>query len=285
MVSRFLAATLVACLLTGSSYAGLQSAIESSLEAARVSGVIGAVLNEPPEGALFVDPLRSTRAGAVHRNGPELIYDSTTGNVQIIAPPMLGPADEFGQRLSLAPTKATFYFGGERGAHRGDFPGSVAFVRHHRIFFVLEDGIPLALIPSFWAQSMVYEPNSFNGPYQLRINSPTSLFSGFEFSIPGLLKDELSTELFTLPPIVDIPAVELYALRVPLGVGSGNYQPLPEISVVIDYVATSYSLLSNYAPHSYRLLAQVNIIPEPANIAIFATGVLALLQRRSRSAR
>jgi hypothetical protein len=283
MVFRFLTAAYAVCLLSSPSMAGLQSAMEALLQGERVAGVLGAWLNESPDGALFVNPLKSTRAEVIYRVGPEFNYDSTTGDVEIIAPPMLGPADEFGQRLSLAPTKATFYFGGEIGAHRGDVPGEVGITSHLRMSYLPQGGTPLSLLPSFWSFSAIYEINRFGGPQQLRIDRPTSFFSGFEFSIPGLLKSELSSEIFATPPIIQVPAIELHTLRVPLGVGGGYYQPLPEISVVIDYVATSAdSALGASSPHSYRLLAQVNIIPEPTSAVLLAAGILTLPRRRSR---
>ncbi len=105
---RKLAGTVVlVCLMVASAQAGLQSALAQAIRVVQIRPF--PILRRPtpiqlaPEEALFIDPIASTLGDGVFREGPEFDYNPATGSVSIFAPPMLGPADEFGIRPQYSP--------------------------------------------------------------------------------------------------------------------------------------------------------------------------------------
>lgn len=108
----FAPVVLVVCALANSAECGLQSALTVALTPLRIPtsqigfGVPLIPLEgsyDSPAGSLFIDPVDSTFGAPAYRSGPSFTYDPATGGVSLSAPPMLGPADEFGVRQTYSP--------------------------------------------------------------------------------------------------------------------------------------------------------------------------------------
>jgi hypothetical protein len=77
----------------------------------------------------FVDPVNSTWTQPAYLSGPSATYDAATGGLSIFAPPLLGPADEFGNRQHYSATSITVAVG-DRIAADATIPRVVSYRRN-----------------------------------------------------------------------------------------------------------------------------------------------------------
>lgn len=220
-------------------------------------------LGDAPAGAQFLDPVLSTFEDSVYRAGPVLLYDPVTGAATVEAPPMLGPADGFGQRSLYSPYSVTLLF---------DTPVPV--------------GTPL---PSGTLYEMSYEGTgpAFTpmGPDVAGLESEVghshvmvhlgalNSFGGADLAFDDWLLPDLDPEMFDTPPS------ELADGFLRLSAASPLNSVLPPVGAVVQYRYES-GLLG--APLEMDLMASITIIPEPITRALAPWVFLAIMLVRLR---
>lgn len=276
MYQRFFAATLVAGLLANGASASLQNALSASL---RLPAFIDP--NPWPVEAtelgdvLFADPANSTLDAPAYGPGPELRYNSATGDVTISAPPMLGTADEFGQRSKYSPVEITLHHSEHQGPNPR-FPSSTIYSRN-----------PLSTDdePSFVAS----DPSGlslYSQADSLQIHGVTSYrrdgWGGVVVTLDEWLSPLLAEGLFEP---ADAPVIED-----PYYYGYRAYAPLAQIEAIITYEenADFYGYPGNQhlqlraaAVINDQADTQESPVPEPSTLAA-ALLVFTILATRYR---
>ncbi len=272
MVYRSSIATLLVVLSASSVSAGLQSALSASLRLpAFIDPFEWPIEASELDDALFVDPVASTFDEPAYGNGPELRYNSATGDVEISAPPMLGPADEFGQRSRYTPTQITFYDSG----HRSGDPRLPAVTIH------LRNALEGEGLPSF-VESPTGGLTLYAQDQSVQISSlDRSGWGGAAVEMDEWLSPLLAEELFVpSPPPVATDPYHYHHRR---------YEPLAEIEAIVDYenFTDRYSLshLRSLRIRAARALeiesdAQELPVPEPSGLAVVFLASGTLLARR-----
>ncbi|MEN1679313.1 MAG: hypothetical protein AAGJ46_06940 [Planctomycetota bacterium] len=278
-----IAAPVLVSMLAPAASAGLVSTAELSVAAAAtVSPPItllrlptaplwGSPPDEIPEGAVFVDLVASTRGRAVFRGRPSLSYNPGNGDLVVEAPPMFGPADEFGQRWMFSPARVYLMF----GDHLGTTPEMPALTYYARDLTNPTD----ATRSSFQAG----DPTGFDMEMRRDYVEIDPLAggeqSGLRVVLRGWLTPGLGRGAFETPVEVDPPAVSLTSLS--------TDQPgfsLPEVSVLVQYSGNSfYGLNFVYLGRSGSLfLAEPVSVPAPHTVPLAGLAVAALACRRWR---
>ncbi len=313
MIGRYLLAIALLTLASSDSVAGLQSAMETALSDLQVAqlpinpnarvlslGVQGGPfyfwgrLSDLPEGAQFVDPIATTTTEAVYREGPELTYDPTTGDVTLFAPPLLGLPDVFGRRDAIMPTGLTLFFqSGERGDSPGlphmtvyAYPGygfsidarlTPTLNRPEQAFTAYESNDPFFPLPRPYAYSsyrdhLEIEPQLNQGILGF------SEFLGVEFEIPGMLASGLEEESFAVirenPTITTPDGLVLIDLRL-----NPN---LPSVGALVDYGGGSVPIPFPLLDGGYTFLATTTMVPEPMALAYALLACCGFVCRRDR---
>jgi len=317
MIRKLVLGILLACLMVTSVQAGLQSALTEALvghehEAGPVlsiplgiervrspgplvvfSGVltpaisaISAPLPPIPAGALFIDPIASTRGEGVFREGPDFHYDSTTGGVTVFAPPMLGPADEFGVRREYSPTSVRVV-GRDFFAAAPTIPQLTRYVRGTPDFSLygwyplsLDDGNPPFVIDE---QSDDFSLLHSFEAILVQVSSGRRIFSGAEVDFASLLAPELEASFFAADEGSVLPnSIWPYLPEVE--------GALPGIHFVVDYYNSNFLNVGVGSPRGYSLLAvpQAGLfsnatVPEPSSILLAVFPLIALLTLRRGS--
>jgi hypothetical protein len=279
----FMVGMLLACFLATSAEAGLRNALTTSLIGLQATNLLYPIQPIPalPEGALFIDPIASTRGNGVFREGPAFEYDPTTGGVTVFAPPMLGPADEFGSRQQYSP-QSIRVVGGDSLAEAPSIPQVTKYRRNY-----LESSWynwPPPQVDDDDPSFVVDEQADF---FNLAISSNSIAVSNFgisghfgiEVDFPSLLVADLESEAFDADTGSPLPnSIWPYLPNV-----TGA---LPDIHFVIDY-QTNYSISQYLNAYQYSLLAvhqtglvgfDQSAIPEPncmilAFLALIAHGI------------
>jgi len=235
-----------------------------------------------PEGALFIDPTKSTRGEGVFREGPDFEYNSTTGSLTVFAPPLLGPADEFGIRQQYSPNSISI-FGRDFFSDTPSIP-EVTKYRRNEPGFSRIGGHTLPLDdedPSFVLDGNSDSFSLFTSPENIRVNVGFSRgLAGAEVSFSSLLLPGLDAEIFEAEEGDVLPnSIWPYLPRVE--------RALPEIHFVIGYTSVDLRVRS---PGRYSLLAVPQAalfqdsqaaVPEPSTflLACFAVAGLLFLRR------
>ncbi len=286
MVRKLVLALVLACLMMSSVQAGLQSALTTPLVGIRIPGIRVSDSYPPiPEGALFIDPVLSTRGEGVFREGPDFTYDATTGGVTVFAPPMLGPADEFGVRMSYSPVSIQVV-GNDFFADAPTIPQLTKYVREtaeysrynsHPLPFDDDD-------PSFVIDEL-------GGNFSLHISSEAiqvyvstvRIFSGAEVDFANLLAPGLEAETFDADEGDILPnSIWPYSPQIE--------DSLPEVHFLVEYnvLRPFLGYYRSNLPDSYSLLAvpQAGLfgdqtsVPEPSSILLAAFSLIVLLTSR-----
>ncbi len=274
-----LAVVVSMSLLANSSNAGLVSAL-------RLANIgLGIQIPNPPvpEGALFLDPIESTRGNGVFREGPDFQYDPSTGGISIFAPPMLGPADEFGFRNQYSPNSLRI-FGND---YLSEFPTIPQLTKYRRgeVEYSSRFG---AQVP-FDDEDPSFVIDDDNENFSLNFSSASILvnvgfgygLSGVEVSFSRLLMPDLDAELFEAEDNLILqnsiwpyfPYVE---------------QALPNVYFVVNYSA-DYGIYRSGAPTSYSLLAVpqqgifqegLTSLPEPNTLLLACIAGIGILSLR-----
>ena len=280
----FTPVALVLCLLTTSTQAGLQNALNTALIGLRPININPGILLRPhgtsyssPEDSLFIDPVASTRGEPVFRSGPEFTYDPATGGVEIVVPPMLGPADEFGIRQTYSANSVTVHADGQFAAAPA-LPQITSYRRAERdysnpqwesVAFGAEDpSFVLAEDNEFF--SVNFSPKSLNTD----LNGYRYTHAGSELVFASLLEPSLPDEVFE--PVSDsLPNSAIWPYP------HHDDSELPDVYITVEYYsAISSGQFSNW----YRLLAVPTgvAVPEPASIALAAISLVVIATRRNR---
>ncbi|TWT94770.1 hypothetical protein Pla108_36190 [Botrimarina colliarenosi] len=280
MFCRLLGVALASACVASDASAGLQSAIAtaiSGLQAQETTLTLAPQyprlpyfwdLGPVPEGTLFVDPVHSTYSEAVYVDGPQLTYDPSTGAASLLAPPMLGPADEFGIRSYHSPSRVTLLFGESRVAS----PGLPHLTSYSRQSF-----IGLTAGTSFTATD--YGPAGFElavgGAHVAAEVQTISGFGGFQLDFDQWLQPGLDASLFAVPERPAPQPGELVLMSISIGA------PLPVVGAIVEY---GYTLgLSSLYLGQETVLAKVVVVPEPAAAAAcLMTLLFAGVSRRRR---
>lgn len=252
--------------------AGLQSALTSVL-------VLGETHSAIPEGALFIDPIESTFGEGVFRHGPTFEYDPNTGGVQLFAPPMLGPADEFGVRGEYSPRQIEIV-GGEHLAEPVTLPSVIRHSRNRIDYYsiYLEPIVFSDSDPSFIDDSdSGYHLSVYDDVLELNSYSFRE-FSGIELDFQSLLNLGLDFELFDASERILLPnAIWPYIPRAE--------SSIPEIHFVIHY-ETDYAY-GHLAPEHFSLLAVPqsllegsSSVPEPHSVLLALLAITAHVRTR-----
>ena len=219
---------------------------------------------------LFVDPVASTKSTAVYRDGPELEYNSLTGGLSIIAPPLLGPADEFGNREELSPRSISIYTSGFL-IDSPTFPKVRKYQRDMSISDVL------SLEPDERASF-----HRIDDPYYSMSISDTEV--GLSLGHSGLMGDEV--HFSTLLSVGLGPEFYNAAYGFVSGINlwpvhEYRYNPntAPDVHVKVHYERTSYRY-NRY--DDFIFLAVPKVIPEPATSLFVLMASTMLLSRRTR---
>ena len=222
-------------------------------------------LGPVPEGTLFVDPVNSTHSAAAYVDGPQLTYNPTTGAASLLAPPMLGPADEFGFRIYHSPRSATLLFGESRIAS-AELPHLTSFER--------QSFSGLGKVLSF-SESDYGPPGvelAVGGTHVLAEVATLSNFGGFRLDFAKWLQPGLDAALFAIPePPMPQPG-ELVLMAIST--------PLPVVGAVVEYGYSIGGISSTYIGAA-TMLARVVIVPEPATAtACLVVVIVAVVSRR-----
>jgi hypothetical protein len=222
-------------------------------------------LGPVPEGTLFIDPVNSTHSAAAYVDGPQLTYEPSTGAASLLAPPMLGPADEFGIRSYHSPRSVTLLFGDSRVASP-----ELAYLTSFERRYAEELSEDL----SFWQND--YGPAGFEltvGGTHLVVEVATlSSFGGFRLDFAKWLRPGLDAALFAMPEPPTPQPGELVLMY--------YGTPLPVVGAVVEY---GYSIggISNTYFGAATMLARVVIVPEPATTtACLVVVIVAVVSRR-----
>ncbi|NOY42573.1 MAG: hypothetical protein GXP26_12155 [Planctomycetes bacterium] len=275
------------CLMTTSAHAGLQSALLNPGGGLRAVEIVLTPLRPIPEGGLFIDPIASTRGEGVFREGPDFEYDSTTGGVTVFAPPLLGPADEFGVRQQYSPLSIEI-FGRDFFADVQSIPKVTTYRRGEPDFSQFNWQSPLFEEDdsSFAIDEYDNNFNLYRSSESIRVNAVPIIrgFSGIEISFQSLLAPGLRAEVFEAEEDTLLPnSIWPY---LPSMEGA-----LPNVHFVVDYGVVSYSFGfgSNEYPRQYSLLAvpQAELfqaaVPEPSSVILaLLAAVSTLLTRRTQ---
>jgi len=274
-------ALVLVCLVTTSAQAGLQNTLQNRLVGFRSSPLLPFL---PPilEGALFIDPIESTRGEGVFRGRPDFEYDPTTGSLTVFAPPMLGPADEFGVRLQYSPQSINV-FGRNFFSDSVSIPQVTKYRRNTPEIGRL--GYPLLPfgeeVPSLNEETPSYvideNSDSFNlsiSPESIRVNvgffGSGQGLTGAEIGFSSLLMPGLNAEVFEAEESTILPNLIFpYLPHVE--------ETLPDVYFVVGYAADDFRVLSSRFPFRYSLLAipqaglfqdSESTIPEPSTIVL-----------------
>lgn len=280
------------CFVGSPVHASLQIALENALfgqGAQAIQVPIGIFLRNPlppiPEGALFIDPITSTRGEAVFREGPAFDYDPTTGGVTVFAPPMLGPADEFGVRLQYSPVSINV-LGNDFLDENPSIPRVTKYRRNEPEISQI-DWRPLPFdedAPSFVIDefSDFFSLNVSSADISVNVGSRRNL-TGAEVSFTSLLVPGLEADVFEAEEDTLLPnSIWPYLPRI-----AGT---LPDVHFVVNYNA-DFSVVGVGLSSRYSLLAvpQADLfqndepsIPEPSTALLACVAGFAILFRRDR---
>lgn len=281
-----IAAPVLVSLLAPAASAGLLDALQNSITGLQVAelgisavNVInlptaplwGRAPDEIPEGAVFVDPVASTKTQAVYRSGPSLRYDPATGDVVITAPPMLGPADEFGQRELMSPTSLYVMF----GDHLGSSPRIPTLTKYARSS-ALDTVFPTE--KSFREYSVTDFDMGFR-PNHLHVDRfRSSNHNGIRVSLDELLAPGLDSDAFTMPAAIPGPASSDIAVT-----NLGSQPVLPAVTAIVEYDGRwNASGLLRIGPTGHLYSAAPVNVPTPSATVLASVAVAALAWRRSR---
>ncbi len=284
MVRKLVLALALVCSMVNSVQAGL-------LEPLRLAGQTLNSLRIPsidsyppiPEDALFIDPILSTRGEGVFREGPDFHYDATTGGVTVFAPPMLGPADEFGVRISYSPV--SIQVGGyDFFADAPTIPqltkyvrGTAEFLRYNSHPLPFDDSDPSFVIDE---QSDIFSLFISTVVIKARVSS-VRRFSGAEVDYASLLVPGLEADVFAADEGDILPnSIWPYSPEVD--------GALPEVHFLVEYELSSLDYYFSDFPRSYSLLAvpQAGLfgdqasVPEPSSILLATFSLIVLLTSR-----
>jgi hypothetical protein len=223
-------------------------------------------LGPVPEGTLFIDPVNSTHSAAAYVDGPQLTYEPRTGSASLLAPPMLGLADEFGIRSLHSPRSVTLLFGESRVANP-ELPQLTSFERNY--VSGLSDEA------SFWKND--YGPAGFElavgGTHFTFEVATISGFGGFQLNFQKWLQPGLNAAAFAIPEPPTPQPGQIFII--PIG-GA----PLPIVGAVVEYGYT-LGFPNIYYLGGENVLANVIIIPEPSSAAVgFWAVIFAGMKRR-----
>ncbi len=270
--------------------AGLHSALTASLAGLQPAetgtiqlpvGVFQYAREAPiPEGALFLDPVASKRNAGVFRGGPGFYYDPVTGGVTISAPPMLGPADEFGIRQQYSPRTITAV-GSVYFADEPTIPHAIKYRRNIQdsLYDLYPSVPPLAEdAPSFVVDETSGSISLYTTPDTIVVGPLyVSGLSGVEVGFSNLLAPGLDAMAFQSDIPVLTNSIWPY-LRT-------DSDALPEVHFVVEYEA-EFQVYSLGLPQRYSLLAtplgQANptSAPEPAGLLlVLSAGGLLIVGR------
>ncbi|TWT90968.1 hypothetical protein Mal64_13670 [Pseudobythopirellula maris] len=227
----------------------------------------------------FIDPVLSTKAAAEYRGGPEFDYDPETGGVTVFAPPMLGPADEFGVRTSYYPRTVRIDSAGHLSP-APVFPHLTQYARNLPpsgivIYFTQAQEPPIdpADDPSYVPLEGAYSSINiglYDNSVSVSLSSAGS--GGAEVVFSRLLAEGLSDSMFGVgigAPRPGEPWAQQYA------------DPSPEIQVVVEYSQTNFVSPGRY---SYGFLATPTFgVPEPGALALLAMAGACFFANRRRS--
>lgn len=221
-------------------------------------------LGPVPEGTLFIDPVNSTHSAAAYVDGPQLTYEPSTGAASLLAPPMLGPADEFGIRSLHSPRSVTLLFGGSRVANP-ELPQLTSFERNY--VSGLSDEA------SFWKND--YGPAGFElavgGTHFTFEVATISGFGGFQLNFQKWLQPGLNAAAFAIPEPPTPQPGELVLMY--------YSTPLPVVGAVVEYGYSIGGISSTYFGAA-TMLARVVIIPEPATATACLVVIVTVVSRR-----
>jgi hypothetical protein len=273
----------LACLMTTSVEAGLQNALTTSLLGLQVANPLYPVATIP-EGALFIDPIASTRGNGIYRAGPTFEYHPTTGGVTVFAPPMLGPADEFGSRRQLSPVSVDIVGGG----FLADAPSIPQVTMYRRNiansydFYwqppQIDDDDPSFVIDE---QNVPFNLAVLRSSITLSTYDNSGLF-GVEVDFPILLAADLNSEVFEADEEALLPN-SVWPHYLP-----SIRSTLPDVHFVINYQASYYGGLY-LNPSQYSLLAvpqtgligfNESAIPEPNSMMLAFLALIAQVVTR-----
>lgn len=279
MPCRLIGLLLVAAGVASEACAGLQSAMATAVAGIQAAETrIAALRYSPrlpyywdlgpaPDGTLYVDPVRSTTSEAVYIDGPRLTYDPSTGAASLFAPPMLGPADEFGVRAYHSPQSVTLLYGDSR-VESPELPHLTSYSRSpHNLPPGGESFTATELGPSAYQLSLgdshlvAYVPNN-------------SEFGGFRLDFAKWLRPGLEASLFAVPEPPTPQPGELILMTASIG------DPLPAIGAIVQY---GYAVgLSTIYLEQETILAKVVVVPEPSTVAVCLTalGIAGVSRRR-----
>lgn len=298
MVQKMGWAMALVCLTATTAQAGLQSALTEALIGLQVtpvtitnSIVTLATLTPPPaipEDALFIDPITSTRGAGVFREGPDFHYDSTTGSVTVFAPPMLGPADEFGVRYQYSPALIRVV-GRDFFTEDPTIPQVTKYIRGTPEYsqyglspIPFDDNDPSFVLDE---QSDSFSLHNSSEEIQISVRTRSEL-GGVEIAFASLLAPELEAGIFAADKLGILPnSIWPYLPQVD--------GALPEVHFVVDYnmssylsfyrsgVVETYSLLA--VPQSGLLFGDGTSVPEPSSLLLAAFSLIVLLSSRQTS--
>lgn len=282
---------LFACLLFGMnarSDAGLQSALSLALpdlQLARYTPTIYIGFDEPyaplPADLLFVDPVASTLGNAVYGDGPRYTYNPVSGGVDLLAPPLLGPADEFGQRPIYFPSHIEIFADSWFAS-----PSLPVVSRYERNPISSSDPGPSFPDPAPGDPSFFLDTpaTGFGVSVNAKSLSVDRLsrrgFNGVAVSFPQLLESELPESLFGTAGWEDWSSQMWISYLM-------DHPSLPEIRLAVDYSLAYTTSSTQHAPLSFRMYAAPDAnaysAPEPSSLLCVAgllTGMIIPRRRR-----
>ncbi len=283
MMRKLALALVLMCSMAVSVEAGLQSALTTALV-----GLSQVRINLPgvsiplppiPEGALFIDPITSTRGEGVFRKGPDFNYDSTTGSVTVFAPPMLGPADEFGVRREYSPQSIEI-FGRDFFDDAPSIPHLTRYLRSEPEISQV-DWQPLPFDDddsSFVVGENGDDFNLYSSNDRIEVSVGRGRgFTGAVIKFSPLLTTELGSEIFQAEEDITLPN-SIYPYLPQLE------DTLPNVYFVVQYRLSHSNRLY---PQQYSLLAvpQAGLfpntsVPEPSSILLASFLLIILLTSR-----
>jgi len=203
-----------------------------------------------PEGALFIDPFESTRGEGVFRGGPEFEYDATTGSLSVFAPPMLGPADEFGIRQQYSPQSIKL-FGREFFSDSPSIP-KISRYRRNKFEYSRFNSQPVPFDegdPSFVMDENSDSFGLYISPENIQVNASWGReLSAAEVDFSSLLMPGLNAEVFAAEEGPILPnSIWPYLPNIK--------ESLPDVYFVVDYTVSNYFVRNLGSSGSYSLLA------------------------------